>query len=195
MKNTRLPRNIKILEKSFYFIRHGQTDWNAQHRAMGITDIALNLNGETQSQQAIRQFQNLKIKTICYSPLKRAAQTAHIINEYLNCDMTPIEELKEFNLGNFAGQTIGNWFDEWIDGRLLPGGESFNDFVVRAINGVNKSLQKEGPVLIVAHGGIYWAIQRAIEQLELPDLDNCRLAHFKAPDKFNNWQCILIDRN
>lgn len=165
----------------FYFIRHGQTDWNAEHRAMGITDIPLNSRGEIQSRNALKQVKDLNIKTICYSPLKRAKQTAKILNEVLQCDMIPIEELKEFNLGTCAGQIIGDWFDEWMNGALIPEGESFKEFVQRALVGVNKSLNHKEPVLIVAHGGTYWAIQRAIQLLDLPDLPNCLLASFSPP--------------
>lgn len=174
----------------FYFIRHGKTDWNAEHRLMGITDIPLNSRGVSQSRDALKQVKGLNIKTICYSPLKRAKQTAEILNEALQCAMVPIEELKEFNLGINAGKIIGDWFDEWMNGDLIPEGESFEEFVQRALIGVNKSLNQKGPVLIVAHGGTYWAIQRATQLLELPDLPNCLLASFSPPKSLEGkWSC------
>ena len=179
-----------IKEKTFYFIRHGQTDWNAKHQAMGITDIPLNLTGEEQSQAAIAQFEGLKISTICHSPLKRASRTAEILNEALHCELHPIEELKEFNLGENTGKVIGKWFDEWIEGNRIPGGETFKEFVERALLGLNKALEHKGPILIVAHGGIYWAIQRAIEQLQIPDLPNCLLASFNPPNFGKPWECL-----
>lgn len=179
-----------ILKTPFYFIRHGQTDWNAQHKAMGITDIPLNSNGETQSREAIRQVKDLNIQTICHSPLKRARETAEILNQALQCPMVPIEELKEFNLGKFAGKIIGDWFDEWMDGGLIPDGEPFKEFVERSLKGVNQALAEKGPVLIVAHGGTYWAIQRAIQLMDLPDLPNCLLANFSPPKSLKeNWSC------
>ena len=181
---------VNIAEKPFYFIRHGQTDWNVKHQAMGITDIPLNKVGEEQSRQAATQFKSINIQSICYSPLKRAFRTAEILNEEFDCAMYPIDELKEFNLGKFAGKVIGDWFDQWVQGEKILGGESFHDFVVRALSGVNKALEHQGPVLIVAHGGIYWAIQRAINQLALPDLPNCLLASFIQPHAGKGWQCI-----
>ena len=181
---------INITERSFYFIRHGQTDWNVKHQAMGITDIPLNKIGEKQAQQAATQFKGIKIKSICYSPLKRAFRTAEILNEVLDCQMYPIDEIKEFNLGQSAGKVIGDWFDEWMRGGYLLDGESFHEFVARALSGVNKALAHKGPVLIVAHGGIYWAIQMAINQLDLPDLPNCLLASFIQPKLDKAWKCI-----
>lgn len=184
------PEWSQLAHKSFYFIRHGQTDWNAEHKAMGITDIPLNKVGEEQSRQALSLLNDLDIKHICYSPLKRAFKTAEILNEKLQCKMTPLDDLKEFNLGNFAGTVIDDWFDQWMVGKCLPGGETFQAFIERAIRGVNTALKKDGPILIVAHGGIYWAIQRAINRLDLPDLANCCLVSFKATANNEAWDCV-----
>lgn len=179
-----------IIQEPFYFIRHGQTDWNSRHSAMGVTDIALNENGKRQSLQAIEQLKDLPITTICHSPLKRATETAEILNQSLHCPLVAIEELKEFNLGSYAGTTIGTWFDDWMnDSLILPKGETFKEFVTRSLLGVNKALSHKGPVLIVAHGGTYWSIQRAIQLLDLPDLPNCILASFSPPKENTHWNC------
>ena len=179
-----------IQAKSFYFIRHGQTDWNVKHCAMGITDILLNSHGIKQSKNACKYIKDLPIKTICYSPLKRAKQTAEIFNEDLQCEMVPIEELKEFCLGTYAGKIIGDWFEKWLAGATLPKGETFQEFVQRALVGVNKALFYKGPVLIVGHGGTYWAIQQATQLLDLPDLPNCTLVRFSSPkSRGEKWTC------
>ena len=68
-----------LIEKEFYFDRHGQTDWNIRHRAQGQTDIPLNAKGLQQAKQAAESVANLKFGTICSSPLSRAIQTAEEI--------------------------------------------------------------------------------------------------------------------
>src|SRR4051794_41945150 len=38
----------------FWFLRHGETDWNAEGRSQGRTDIALNAVGLAQARRAAR---------------------------------------------------------------------------------------------------------------------------------------------
>lgn len=44
------------LKKDFYCIRHGQTDWNVQRRAMGSVDIPLNPTGEAQVRSVCQEW-------------------------------------------------------------------------------------------------------------------------------------------
>lgn len=65
-----------------YFIRHGQTDWNAQRRFQGSQDIPLNEAGCAQAREIASRFENTKFSRIYHSPLKRAEKTAQILSEY-----------------------------------------------------------------------------------------------------------------
>lgn len=69
----------KILLKPFYFLRHGETDWNLEHKAMGSQDIPLNNRGLSQVLNAVKLLKNESIGTIVSSPLLRARKTADII--------------------------------------------------------------------------------------------------------------------
>jgi probable phosphoglycerate mutase len=53
----RLPLN------PFYFLRHGETDWNLEHRAMGSQDIPLNDRGVSQGLNAAELLKNEPIAT------------------------------------------------------------------------------------------------------------------------------------
>lgn len=85
---------------------------------------------------------------------------------------------------------FGNWLDEWMNGSLIPEGESFEEFVRRTLVGVNKALAQRAPILIVAHGGTYWSIQNAVQLPDLPDPSNCVLASFSPPKSVGGkWSC------
>jgi broad specificity phosphatase PhoE len=63
-----------FLSKSFYFVRHGETDWNKEQKIMGQSDIPLNKKGILQAQTVAEKIQALPIDVIVSSPLKRARQ-------------------------------------------------------------------------------------------------------------------------
>ena len=50
---------MPFIRKSFYFLRHGETDWNQQQRIMGQSDIPLNKNGVLQAKTAAEKIQVL----------------------------------------------------------------------------------------------------------------------------------------
>lgn len=64
-----------ILQKEFYFIRHGQTDHNKSAPKIDHEDISLNDIGWQQANEIESIIAALPIKTICFSPLKRYAVT------------------------------------------------------------------------------------------------------------------------
>ena len=142
----------------FYYVRHGQTDWNLNKRLQGNTDIALNETGIAQAHAAKDKMAGIEITTICSSPLMRARKTADIINTVLNCPIVEIAELKECHFGEHEG-TLGNtWVEGWLggdDSAAPQGVEKYADFIARAARAINRSLTHDGPVLIVAHGGVY----------------------------------------
>ena len=52
------------LKKSFYFIRHGQTDWNKKNWYQGGTDIPLNQTGKDQAKKKAVELLKLNIRQI-----------------------------------------------------------------------------------------------------------------------------------
>ena len=60
--------------------RHGQTDQNVEKRVQGKADIELNATGIEQAKITSEKLKDEKIDIIISSPLKRAKQTAEIIN-------------------------------------------------------------------------------------------------------------------
>lgn len=91
----------------FYFIRHGETEWNVQSRFQGIEDIPLNETGMRQAQECGRGLKQTDIPFDCIvsSPLERAFVTAQTIAGYLG--ITEIHKdprLIERNFGKVSGR-------------------------------------------------------------------------------------------
>jgi probable phosphoglycerate mutase len=172
----------------FYFIRHGETDWNKEHRAMGQKDIPLNQTGIAQAKKAADILKNTNFKTIISSPLSRALMTAKTIAEKNPQPIEIIPELQECNWGSMEGQHKKHgYIDNWRKGTLIDGAEEYHKFSQRVLDGLLKALTYQAPVLIVSHGGIYWIIQ---EQLKLAStkLDNCNIIFHNPPTLANeSW--------
>jgi broad specificity phosphatase PhoE len=86
---------MAITNKSFYFMRHGETDWNRQRIYMGQTDIPLNEFGIQQARQAAKLLEGIDFASIASSTLMRAIHTAQIITEKVLKPITIINDLKE----------------------------------------------------------------------------------------------------
>ena len=89
-QNTPIITPVPNLEAGtrIIFLRHGQTDWNIDHRFQGGTDIPLNDTGREQVRTAIGALQQvaaegITVDAIVSSPLSRAVESAEIVAEGL----------------------------------------------------------------------------------------------------------------
>jgi len=185
---------MHIPHKQFYFVRHGQTDWNFQNKRMGWTDLSLNNVGISQAHEIAQVLKNIDIVSIAVSPLVRAVTTAHIISQCISKPVHIIENLKECCWGIMEGQDKNDrtLLEEWYKDKEIQGAESFSAFIHRVRSGLISALELPGPVLIVAHGGVYRAIQ---ESLLLPPviLSNCSaMYHMPPAHAAEPWKrCVL----
>lgn len=149
-----------LTEISFYYLRHGETDWNKERRMQGATDVPLNATGVAQAHRAKEALRGCPIETICCSPLSRAYDTAVIVNEVLRAPIVVVDDLRECSFGVWEGEIRADWYDDWRYRAVTPeGAETYEAFTERALYAVNESLSEEGPVLIVGHGGVYWPVR------------------------------------
>jgi broad specificity phosphatase PhoE len=186
----------EIPQTSFYFARHGETDWNLAHKAMGSQDIHLNEHGLAQAFHTAKILQNKSIKTVVTSPLIRARKSGDIIASYINAAMIEITSLKEACFGEQEGQESKNdaWFNAWCAGGEMRGGEKYSDFVLRVKKGIIEALNQKGPVLIVSHGGVYWAIQEilGLSRMNINNLDI--VFHSPPQDSGDHWRSDLFQQ-
>jgi uncharacterized phosphatase len=166
-----------FIRKEFYFVRHGQTDGNVAVAKQDHGDIPLNETGRQQATVIQPVIASLPIKTICCSPLKRAQETREIACSDLCASQLEIENLSECTAKIWLEMTqLGKGASKTLQ-------EPVYSFMQRALKGVNEALASEGPVLIVAHGGIHWAICcfMEIDQHNWV-VDNCAVVHFSIKE-------------
>jgi probable phosphoglycerate mutase len=138
----------------FFFLRHGETDWNKQAKAQGQTDIPLNAVGRDQASTAIPLLRGQGIRRIVTSPLERAADTAAIVNGALDLPMERHPGIMERAFGPYEGKPFNRaWYDEGPGN----GAEEHEPFNTRILSALVEILDRPGSVLLVSHGGVFRA--------------------------------------
>jgi broad specificity phosphatase PhoE len=149
-----------LVQQSFWFLRHGETDWNAQGLSQGNVDIPLNPTGIAQAHAAAALMRNRGVAAIVASPLSRAYDTARAVADVLALPIEIDEGLREVSFGAQEGQPMVQWFDDWVAGTYTPDdAESFAALRARAAAAVNRALTRPAPVLVVAHGALFRALR------------------------------------
>jgi uncharacterized phosphatase len=167
----------EILQAEFYFIRHGQTDHNCSSSNLKEDhpgDISLNATGRVQAQCVAPLLSALPIKTICSSPLRRAQETKEIATAQLEAEHFAIDDLGECSAQIWKEMAQRGMHAE------LPHAGMVRQFMDRVLRGINQALSLPGPTLVVAHGGVHWALccLMGIEEHEW-SIGNCVPVHFR----------------
>lgn len=177
---------------SFYFLRHGETDWNRRRVMQGHKDIPLNACGIAQAEEIAPAVAELPIAAICCSTLSRAKTTAEIVNTKA-LPIVVIDDLKECGFGIYEGEDAsGAWREGWRNGALIPGGESLAQYSERLLRGLNAALAQPAPVLIVGHGGSVWPLERFAGIAEGLRISNCALYRFDPPAGGDAWSYTAL---
>ena len=143
----------------FWFLRHGETDYNAAGLSQGALDISLNATGRAQAAAAGPLLAGQGITSIISSPMQRTRETTDIVNEFLRLPVQYEPGLREVIFGGMEGKPLLPWFPEWLEGRYTPpNAESFSQVLARIDAAMGKIL-RTGPLLIVAHGGVFRALR------------------------------------
>jgi probable phosphoglycerate mutase len=151
---------------SLYLVRHGETDWNAQRRIQGSTDIPLNATGRAQAATTGALLARRDWDGIFSSPLSRAFETASIIAREVGLDTPePVAALVERNYGDAEG--LG-W--EQVESRFpgdtpVPGRETHAEVAARVVPAlVDLATSRPGESLIVvSHGGVIRSVLGAVD--------------------------------
>jgi broad specificity phosphatase PhoE len=151
-----------------YFIRHGETDWNAQARLQGQRDVPLNDVGRAQADEVGVRLRSLvpDVERLPFlaSPLGRTRETMERMRRAIGLpppDYATDDRLKEITFGRWEGLTWkevrardpggakAREANKW--GFVPPDGESYAMLAQRIAPWLK---EQDTPKVVVAHGGV-----------------------------------------
>jgi alpha-ribazole phosphatase len=147
----------------FYLVRHGETEWNAENRMCGRTDVPLSEAGRWQAKSLAARLTPIPYEALYSSPLERALETAHLIAESVGLQPILDERLVELDYGQWEGKTLAEIMSN--DPKTLrawdadpgqvapPGGESGLEAQQRVVSFLDflAAGHPQGHVLVVFH--------------------------------------------
>lgn len=143
-----------------YLMRHGQDDENY---VGGWSDVDLISDGVLEvKESALWIKENLHIKRIVCSDIKRAVSSAKIVSDILGIDYSLDVNLREQNKGLLNGiskEELALKYKEFCDGRvkvdtIYPEGESLRDLYVRIKIYLSKLMKYGDDTLLITHRGV-----------------------------------------
>lgn len=162
-----------------YFIRHGATKGNREHRYVGKTDEGL----LKEEKERLSEKEMPRAKLVYISPRRRCIETAKllypeqvpiVIEDFSECDFGWFEYKNHEELA--GNQRYQQFIDTW-GASGFPGGETKEEFQKRCIRAFEAVVysQKESckEIAFVVHGGTIMAV----------------LEHFGKPHRdYYDWQ-------
>ncbi|HEY4431264.1 MAG TPA: histidine phosphatase family protein [Paenibacillus sp.] len=167
---------------TIYLTRHGQTEWNVQHRMQGHMDSALTPLGVQQAEWLSRGLQATKLDVIYASSSPRALRTAEIIRGERDVPLKTSDAFKEIGMGVWEGRDSAElearYWDQhryfWEDpGQFkVEGSETFAEVQTRALEKLQEILidHQGETILIVSHTVVIKLLMAYFEGRELPKL-------------------------
>jgi broad specificity phosphatase PhoE len=162
--------------RTWYLVRHGQTEWNAIARMQGQLDSPLTALGREHASSSGRLLASLGVDAMFASPLGRVRETVAIVAEHVTVPPVFDDRLKEWSSGAWSGELYAElpnrWpveFAAWNADRYnqrSPGGENFVDLAARARSFIDTANRVAGErVAVVAHGYLNRALAEVLLEL------------------------------
>ena len=160
-------------------VRHGQTEWNADGRYQGQSNVALSALGRKQAECLAERFPAQRPDAIYASDLDRARETAECVGKKFGISVRPEPAFRELSFGDWEGLTYQEISTRWPeeakklftapDELIIPHGETFQELQERALKKI-EALYKEHidqTVGIFAHGAINKTILAGLMHIPL----------------------------
>lgn len=165
-----------------YYARHGQTNSNASvvtTQTATVPDEPLTEIGVQQANELANQLKDVPFDAIISSPLKRAMETAEVVNKYHKLPIEVIDDLQERKAPIFIDMNTWNDLFDFDKNISIENVELLPDFFKRVYEVLEdlKKRYKDKTILVVAHGGVHHALYAYAHNLPLKG--NVRISRVK----------------
>jgi probable phosphoglycerate mutase len=150
------------LTLEIHLVRHGETEWSANGRHTGSTDLPLTPRGEEKAKGLRLRLSSFTFDTVYSSPMQRARRTAELAG-FASPQITDL--LREVDYGDYEGLTSNQIRDAnpswelYMDGS--PGGETPTQIYARVQAFIALAGKSGGRVLAFSHGHTLRAVGAA----------------------------------
>ena len=161
--------------KTIYSVRHGRTALNDESTIIGHSDVPI-LNSARKEIGAIAQrLLPEHFDIILTSDLRRAVQTAEIIQSYLKAPLIASSDLREVDYGDLVQQPkkeVRVAYPSYHKDQFFvhPSGESFQQMYDRIVVYLDSVLREYNSLLLVTHAGCIRALYAYCNNLDFNDV-------------------------
>jgi broad specificity phosphatase PhoE len=161
-------------------VRHGETDWNREHRWQGWADVPLNELGRRQAAELAGRLRGVRLDAVYSSDLRRAHETAELVAAEHGLPVVADPGLREIDVGSWSGLTRPE-IDERFGGEWPADAETGEEHATRVRAAAARILRAHpgGTVLLVTHGG---TIRALVDAFDGP-IDNCAVLELRWVDE------------
>lgn len=146
-------------------VRHGETEMNDNggkggERTRGWLPVPLTVKGMKAMIDTAESLTGVEdIKALYCSDLVRSVQSAEEIAHVLAMPIDPREDLRDWNIGEYAGQEIKKILKDlhsFMDDPMkkVPGGEPYQSFLNRAIPFITELVESDDLCIAITHNRV-----------------------------------------
>jgi len=188
--NSDHPRRVTSV-CSFYFVRHGQTDWGPDDILKGPQDLALNAVGLQQACEAGRVLKNILSDSsnanMVSSSLRRALETANEIEKVTGISIsTQADGLKERYYGDY--RLVSDPSEIPSDAETT---KEFQERVQEALFKILSKYKQAHPLIIVSHQKVFEYVAELLAKRS-EKLSQGGVAHFILKES-ETWELKIFN--
>jgi probable phosphoglycerate mutase len=180
---------------TLFLVRHGETEWHAENRYAGVSDVALTAKGREQADRLGAWAAGSRLDAVWCSPLSRARATATPVAAVTGHALSVDNDLRELDFGLAEGRTLAELDPAAVAAfradpvlGAFPGGEDPRSAAARGTAALRRITVRHpsGQVLVVAHSTLLRLVLCSLLEIPLsryravfPVARNCTLTELR----------------